>query len=168
VLALIVAAALAGPAARGQVSAFGRDARVFGGVGVGEGIGLIAIGSSPVVDVFTRDAALSLAYRSGAGDDDGRVVVSAGAGGSVRLLRLFSAVRSRPIPTSDLDVGLRVGPSFSVALGQQSDAQRARAFAVFADPFVRATRRIRGTDAFAEVGMQSPTVRVGLSARLGQ
>lgn len=130
-------------------------------------MGLVAVGASPVVDVFTRDAAFYLAYRSGEGEDDGRLVAGFGVGGSLRLLRVFSVARSRQIPTSDLDLGLRVGPSFSAALGEQSDAQRARAFAVFADPFVRGTRRVRGYNAFAEVGTQSPTFRVGLAARLG-
>jgi hypothetical protein len=163
----LVALALIAVPARSQTGVEGSGSRVFGGVGGGEGVGLVAIGSSPVLDVFTREAAVTAVYRPGAGDDDGRIVAAFGVGGGLRLLRLFSLARSRSIPTGDLDVGLRVGPSFSVGLGQQSDAQRARAFAVFADPFVRVTRRLRGRDAFAEIGTQSPVVRVGLSARLG-
>lgn len=162
---VLLALVLAATPAQGQSSVLGRDSRVYGGLGVGDGIGLVAIGSSPVVDVFTRDAALYLAYRSGG--DNGRLVAALGVGGSLRLLRLFSAARSRQIPTSDLDVGLRIGPSFSAGLGEETEAERARAFAVIADPFVRATRRVRGYDAFAEIGPQSPNVRVGVSARLG-
>lgn len=168
-LALLVAAVLASAwPAEAQGHVVGRDARVYAGVGVGSSIGVIVTGTSPVVDVFTRDAALYVVYRSGEGADDGRLVAAVGVGVGLRLLRLASIARTRGIPTGDLDVGIRVGPSFSVGLGAQSEAQRARAFAVFADPFARATRRVRGVDAFAEVGAQAPTIRVGVSASLGR
>ncbi len=153
---------------RAQGLAVNADTHIYGGVGLGEGMGLAAIGASPVFDVFTREVAVLAAYRSGGDDTDGRLSAAFGVGGGIRLLRLASIARPRSIPTGDLDVGLRVGPTFSVGLGAQTDAQRARAFAVFADPFVRVSRSVRGRSAFAELGTQAPNVRVGLSARLGR
>lgn len=145
----------------------GRDAQVYGGVGIGKGVGVVLVGSSPVLDLFTREASLGLVYRSGEGDESSRLVGSAGIGVGLRLLRVASVARSRGIPAGDLDVGLRVGPSFSAALGTPTQGQRARAFAVFADPFVRASRRVRGREAFAEVGLHAPVLRVGLTSRFG-
>ena len=166
-LVSLAAILIAGPVeAQGRL--VGRDARVYAGVGAGEGVGVVLVGSSPVLDVFTREAALSLTYRSGAEGDAGRLVTAGSVGVGVRLLRLASIARSRGIPTGDLDVGIRVGPSFSLALGNQSEAQSARAFGVFLDPFVRATRRLGRADAFVEVGPQAPNVRLGVSARLGE
>ena len=165
---LVVATTVAACPAEAQGRLVGRDARVYAGVGIGSGLGVVITGTSPIVDVFTRDAALYVAYKSGEGTDDGRLVAAAGVGVGLRLLRLASIARTRGIPTGDLDIGIRVGPSFSVGLGAQSEAQRARAFAVFADPFARATRRVRGVDAFAEIGAQAPTLRAGVSARLGR
>ena len=154
-------------AAQGRL--VGRDARVYAGAGVGEGIGGVLIGASPVLDVFTREAALTLVYRSGATDTDaGRLVGAGSIGVGLRLLRLASIARSRGIPSGDVDVGVRIGPSIALALGAQSDAQRARAFSVFADPFVRVSRRLRETDAFVELGPHSPTLRLGVSARLSE
>ena len=156
-----------GPAsAQGRL--VGRDAAVYAGVGFGQGVGVVAEGVSPVLDVFTREASVGLVYRSGTNGGSSRLVGSAGIGVGLRLLRAASIARARGIPSGDLDVGIRVGPSFSLALGDQTEAQRARAFAVFADPFVRATRRLRGVDAFLELGAHEPTLRVGVSARLGR
>ena len=168
-LAAILSLILGSKPTAAQGRLVGRDARVYGGVGVGEGIGAVLIGASPVLDVFTREAALTLTYRSGATDADaGRIVGAASVGVGVRLLRLASIARSRGIPSGDVDVGVRLGPSFALALGAQTEAQRARAFSVFADPFVRVTRRLRETDAFVELGPHSPTLRLGVSARLGE
>lgn len=166
-VALIVVLAVAVPA-RAQGLAVSRDTHVYGGVGLGEGVGLAAIAASPVFDVFTREVAILAAYRSGGDDTGARLSTAFGVGGAIRLLRIASIARPRSIPTGDIDVGLRVGPAFSVGLGAQTDAQRARAFAVFADPFVRVSRSVRGRSAFAELGTQAPNVRVGLSARLGR
>lgn len=145
----------------------GRDARVYAGGGVGKGVGVVVEGASPVLDLFTREAAFGLTYRFSDDENRARLVGSASVGVGLRLLRVASVARSRGIPTGDLDVGLRVGPSFSAALGTPSDAQRARAFAVSADPFLRATRRVRGREAFVEVGGQAPLLRAGLSTRFG-
>lgn len=153
------------PAAQGRL--VGRDARVYGGVGLGKGVGVIGIGSSPVLDVFTREATLRLVYRLPGDTDTARLVGSASLGVGLRLLRVASIARARGIPTGDLDIGLRVGPTFAAALGTPSEGQRARAFAVAADPFVRATRRVRGREAFVELGGQAPLLRAGLSSRLG-
>lgn len=152
-------------AAQGRL--IGRDAAVYAGIGVGQGVGVVAEGVSPVLDVFTREASIGLVYRGGTDAESSRLVGSAGIGVGLRLLRVASIARARGIPSGDLDIGVRVGPSFSLALGEATEAQRARAFAVFADPFVRATRRFRGVDAFAELGLHEPTLRVGVSARLG-
>jgi hypothetical protein len=166
-LALLVGTlCLAVPAfAQGRLA--GPDAQVYGGVGIGKGVGVTLVGASPVLDLFTREASLGLVFRPGEGDESSRLVGSAGIGVGLRLLRVASVARSRGIPTGDLDIGLRVGPSFSAALGTPTDGQRARAFAVFADPFVRASRRVRGREAFAELGTHAPMLRVGLTSRLG-
>lgn len=165
ITALFVFSAASG---RAQVSPVGRHTLVYGGVGAGEGVGLVVLGASSAFDVFSRDVAVLVAYRPGTDGSDGRLSTAFGVGGGIRLLRLVSVARSRSIPTGDIDVGLRIGPSFSVGLGEQTDAQRGRAFAVFADPFVRVSRSVRGRAAFAELGAQAPNVRVGLSARLGR
>ena len=158
-------AATSGAAAQGRL--VGRDTRVYGGLGVGKGIGAVVEGSSPVLDLFTREAALGLTLRFADDDNTARLVASGSVGVGLRLLRVASVARSRGIPTGDLDIGLRVGPSFSAPLSTSSDAQRGRAFAVFADPFVRATRRVRGREAFVELGGQAPLLRAGLSTRIG-
>ena len=155
-----------GASAQGRL--VGRDARVYGGLGIGKGIGAVVEGSSPVLDLFTREAAFGLTLRFADSENTARLVASGSLGVGVRLLRVASVARSRGIPTGDLDVGVRVGPSFSAPLRTPSDAQRGRAFAVFADPFVRATRRVRGREAFVELGAQAPLLRAGLSTRIGR
>ncbi len=164
-LAILVTLA---PGAVAQGRLVGRDARVYAGPGIGKGIGAVLEGSSPVLDLFTREAALGLALRFSDDENTARLVASGSVGVGIRLLRVASVARSRGIPTGDLDVGIRVGPSFSAPLGTPSDAQRSRAFAVFADPFVRGTRRVRGREAFVELGGQAPLLRAGLSTRIGR
>ena len=164
---LLAVSAVSAPAS-GQRRDVPRDTRVYAGLGVGEGIGVVAFGSSPALDVFTREASFGVVYRPGSDGDAGRLVASFGVGAGLRLLRLASVARSRSIPQGDVDVGVRVGPSFAAGLGTQSEAQRARAFAVFVDPYVRASRLIRGRAAFAEVGAHSPLLRVGLSTAVGR
>lgn len=165
---ILTAAVLMAVPASAQGRLVGRDARVYGGLGVGKGIGAVVEGSSPVLDLFTREAALGLTLRFSDDDDTARLVASGSVGVGIRLLRVASAARSRGIPTGDLDVGVRVGPSFSAALGRPSASQRGRAFAVFADPFARATRRVRGREAFLEIGGQAPLIRAGLTTRIGR
>ncbi len=167
IIVLVALLALA-PGAVAQSRLVGRDARVYGGLGVGKGIGAVVEGSSPVLDLFTREAALGLTLRFADDANTARLVASGSVGVGIRLLRVASVARSRGIPTGDLDVGLRVGPSFSAPLGSSSDAQRGRAFAIFAEPFVRATRRVRGREAFVELGGQAPLLRAGLSTRIGR
>ena len=115
-LAVVLAAAPA--AAQGRAA--GRDTRVYGGLGFGNGIGAVAEAATPVLDLFTREAALGLTLRFADDANTARLVASGSVGVGIRLLRVASVARSRGIPTGDLDVGLRVGPSFSAPLGASS------------------------------------------------
>jgi hypothetical protein len=67
----------------------------------------------------------------------------------------------------DLDLGLRLGPSFYYAFFERSAEEEARSFRVMLDTFARGTYRLGGGRVvFVEVGSQAPGLRGGLSVGL--
>lgn len=165
---LLLAVLAASPvAAQTGPDPLGSRARVYVGAGLGPGVGAIAVGTAPVLNVFTREVALYADYVPRVTGGSGRLVTSVGVGGAIRTLRIADVVQNRDPGAFDLDLGLRLGPSFYTALFEQSAESRSRAFSVMLDPFARATlRRGSGAVFFAEVGSQSPAFRAGLSTSL--
>ncbi|MDT0630166.1 hypothetical protein RQM47_03395 [Rubrivirga sp. S365] len=146
----------------------GSAPRLYVGVGALPGVGVVAFGTAPVVDVFTRELVLYADYVPRVTGGAGRLETAVGLGGAVRALRIVEIVRDSDPGPLDLDLGLRIGPSFYTAFFEQSAESRSRAFSVMLDPFARGTLRLpSGRVVFAELGAQSPSLRVGLSTALG-
>lgn len=161
-IALVVALGIAVPAS-GQ-GALGDRARVYVGGGFGPGFGVIGAASLPAVDVLTREVVLYADYVPRVTGGSGRLVTAVGVGGGIRVLRAYDIVMDRPPGRLDLDLGLRIGPSFYTAFFEQTAESRSRAFSVMLDPFARGTYRLGGGRVvFAEIGTQGPAVRAGLS-----
>ena len=168
-LLLVSLAALLGRPATAQdrPGEVGSPARVYLGAGVGPGAGVVVEGTTPILGVLTREVVAYADYVPRVTGGSGRLVTAVGVGGSVRLLRVIDVVQNRDGGPLDLDLGLRIGPSFYTAFFEQTAESRSRAFSVMLDPFVRATlRRGSGRVFFAEVGAQSPSVRAGVSTSL--
>lgn len=141
-------------------AAQGSTPRVYGAVGLAPGVGAF-VGTTQPVGFVAAEAALGVDVRF---VGTGRVLTSLGLGGSVRLARIAAEARRATPGVTDLDVGLRIGPSFYVAFGEPTAASEARAFGVMSDAFARASRRSpSGRVVFAEVGTQAPAFRIGLS-----
>ena len=128
----------------------GSRPRVYVGAGFGPGFG--AVGGATASRVT---------------GGSGRLVTAVGVGGGVRVLRALDVVRNRDAGPLDVDLGVRVGPSFYTAFFEPSAESRSRAFSVMIDPFARVTlRRPSGRVLFAEAGTQGPAFRAGLSTSL--
>ena len=160
-----LAALLARPAAaQDRPAALGSPSRVYLGAGFGPGFGVVGEATTPILGVFTREVVLYADYVPRVTGGSGRLLTAVGVGGSVQLLRVVNVVQNRDGGPLDVDVGLRIGPSFYTAFFEQTAESRSRAFSVMLDPFARATlRRPSGRVFFAEVGTQSPSFRAGLS-----
>lgn len=123
--------------------------------------------SDPIFNVFTREIVLYADYVPRVAGGSGRLVTAVGLGGSLRLLRIADVVQNRNPGPIDVDLGVRIGPSFYTAFFDETAESRSRAFSVMLDPFVRVTlRRESGRVFFAEVGPQSPSFRAGLSTSI--
>ncbi len=164
-LVLVVALLAVGAAsAQQRPDALGSPARVYLGGGFGPGFGVVAEATSPVLEVFTREVVLYADYVPRVTGGSGRLVTAVGVGGSLRVTRVLNVVRNRDGGPLDIDLGMRIGPSFYTAFFEQTAESRSRAFSVMLDPFGRVTlRRASGRVFFAEVGAQSPALRAGLS-----
>lgn len=165
--ALLLFAALAAaplPAAQEAEPTVRQSApRAYVGAGIAPGVGLVGSVSVPTLGVFTREATLYADIVPRVGGGSGRIVTAVGVGGSVQVSRALQAVQRRAPGRFDIDVGARVGPSFTSNPFEASAESRARAFSVMLDPFVRATTRASGGRLlFAEVGRQTPAFRAGL------
>lgn len=170
-LSLLLLALLLSPGLEAQTGAgpdpLGSRPRVYVGAGLGPGVGLVAEGTVPALSVFTREVAVYADYVPRVTGGSGRLVASVGLGGAVQTLRIVDLVRNQTPGPLDVDLGLRIGPSFYTAFFEQSAASRSRAFSVMLDPFARVTlRRASGRVFFAEVGTQEPSLRAGLSTSL--
>ena len=160
-LAAPVVAAQTGP------DPLGSRPRVYVGGGLGPGIGGVAMGTAPAFNVFTREVAVYADYVPRVTGGSGRLVTAVGIGGAIRTLRIADIVRDQDPGALDVDLGLRIGPSFYTAFFEQSAESRSRAFSVMLDPFARVTlRRGSGLVLFAEVGNQAPALRAGLSTSI--
>ena len=138
-----------------------QDMRLNVAVGGFPGMGVVAVHSTPILFVFTREVAVFGDYTVGGSN---RLLVAVGVGGSVQLARILEIVQNRNIGAMGLDVGIRLGPSFYYAFSEQSAEEEARSFRVMFDPFVRGTYRTRGGRVlFAEIGAGAPNLRAGVS-----
>ena len=145
----------------------GSRPRVYVGAGFGPGFGAVGGATAPVLGVFTREAVVYADYVPRVTGGSGRLVTAVGVGGGVRVLRALDVVRNRDAGPLDVDLGVRVGPSFYTAVFEPSAESRSRAFSVMIDPFARVTlRRPSGRVLFAEAGTQGPAFRAGLSTSL--
>ncbi|WP_420455877.1 hypothetical protein [Rubrivirga sp.] len=171
-LPLVLALLIASPAmAQVGPDPLGSRPRVYVGAGISPGVGGVAMGTDPVLSVFTREVAVYADYVPRVTGGSGRLVTTVGVGGAVRALRVADLVRNRNPGALDIDLGIRIGPSFYTAFFEQSAESKSRAFSVMLDPFARVTlRRPSSRVFFAEVGTQSPSFRAGLSTslRLGE
>lgn len=148
-------------------NALAQQPRLHLGAGVLPGAGVFASYSSPQLFVFTQEATLYADYRPTNADFGGRLLVSAGVGGSIQLTRLLELIRNDDTGPMGMDVGLRLGPSFFFAFNEQEAEEQARSFRVQFDPFVRGTIRTnRGTVFFAELGTTAPGLRGGIALGL--
>jgi hypothetical protein len=137
------------------------------GAGLGPGVGGVAIGSDPVLDLLTREAALYADVVPRIAGGSGRLLTAVGVGGGIRVLRVVDILQNRDPGRFDLDAGVRIGPSFYTAFFEQTAESEARAFSIMLDPFARGTVRLGARRVvFAEIGTQAPALRAGLSAQL--
>lgn len=127
------------------------------GVGVQVGFG------TPAFTVLTREGALYTEYRFNSEANDGRdgFLVGLGIGGSLRVLRALTVLADLRTGPFDLDLGLRLGPSFFFSEGE-SARNKARSFNLFAEPFVRGSARLGRRVVYAEAGTQRAHLRFGL------
>ncbi|PAP75536.1 hypothetical protein [Rubrivirga marina] len=165
----LLLALLAAPVVAAQVGPdpLGSRPRVYVGGGFGPGFGGVAMGTDPVFTVFTREVAVYADYVPRVTGGSGRLLTAVGLGGAIRTLRIADIARNQDPGALDVDLGLRIGPSFYTAFFEQSAESRSRAFSVMIDPFARVTlRRESGRVFFAEVGTQAPALRAGLSTSI--
>jgi len=138
-----------------------QDMRLHVAVGGFPGMGVVAVHSTPILFVFTREVAVYGDYTVGGSN---RLLVAVGVGGSMQLARILEIVQNRNVGAMGLDVGIRLGPSFYYAFSEQSAEEEARSFRVMFDPFVRGTYRTRGGRVlFSEIGAGAPNLRAGVS-----
>lgn len=163
-LVFLLVLAVGAATAQERPDGLGSQARVYLGGGFGPGVGIVAEATSPVLEVFTREVVLYADYVPRVTGGSGRLVTAVGVGGSLRLLRIVDVVQNQDGGPLDVDLGMRIGPSFYTAFFEQTAESKSRAFSVMLDPFGRVTlRRASGRVFFAEVGAQSPVLRAGLS-----
>lgn len=154
-------------AAQEETSPLGNRPRVYVGAGFGPGVGGVVAGTTPLFDTFTREVVLYADYVPRVVGGSGRLVTAVGVGGSIRTLRVIDVIQNRDPGPLDVDLGLRIGPSFYTAFFEETAESKSRAFSVMLDPFARVTlRRASNRVFYAEVGTQSPNFRVGLSTSL--
>lgn len=160
---LLFLLALLGPAVAAQ-DGLGAAPRVYLGAGVLPGTGAFAGYAAPRLSVFTVEGALYADYTPRVAGGSGRLLASVGAGGAVRALRIVGAVTDFEPGPLDLDLGLRLGPSFYYAFFERTAEEEARAFRVMLDSFARGTVQLGGGRVvFVELGSTAPSLRGGLS-----
>jgi hypothetical protein len=157
----LLAVLLGAAPARAQ---FGTEAERFlqAGAAVGPGLGVQAGLALPALTVLTREAVLYADYRLG-GSEEQRLLVGLGLGGSLRVLRVLVIVADVTPGPFDVDVGLRLGPSFAFSFVEETAATQARQFRLFGDTYVRGSVALRGGRIlYAELGSQPGRLRSGI------
>ena len=141
--------------------------RVQLGLGLGPGTGGFVAYSAPRLTVFTQEAALYADYTPRVVGGSGRLLAAAGLGGSVRALRIAGVVTDFEPGPLDLDLGLRLGPSFYYAFFERTAEEEARSFRIMLDTFARSTLQLGGGRVvFVELGSHAPSLRGGISLGL--
>lgn len=144
-----------------------QQSRLHVGAGALPGAGVFASYSSPKLFIFTQEATAYADYRPSGSNNDGRVLVSVGVGGSIQLMQLAALITNNERNPLGLDVGMRLGPSFYFAFDELTGDDEARSFRIQFDPFVRGTMRTNGgTVFFAELGATAPGLRGGVALGL--
>lgn len=146
------------------VAQFATPATQFLQVGLtaGPGLGTQVGFALPAATVFTREAVMYAEYRLGTQEEQ-RLLVGLGVGGSLRVLRIAYIIFDYAPGPFELDAGLRFGPSFAFSFIEETAATKARQFRLFADPFVRATVELEtGRLLYTELGTQPGSFRIGL------
>ncbi|MDX1421366.1 MAG: hypothetical protein R3181_15475 [Rubricoccaceae bacterium] len=137
------------------------------GAGVLPGTGGFVGYTAPRLTVFTVEGALYADYTPRVVGGSGRLLAAVGLGGGVRALRLAGLVSEVETDALDLDLGLRLGPSFYTAFFERTAEEEARSFRVMLEGFARGTLALgSGAVVFAELGGQAPRLRGGLSLGL--
>ncbi len=164
---LLVVLACVGPAASAQTD-LGPEPRVYLGAGIVPGVGGFAAYAAPRLSVFTLEGALYADYAPRVTGGSGRLLVAVGVGGGLRALRIAGIVTNFEPGPLDVDVGLRLGPSFYYAFSETTAEEEARSFRVMLEAFARGTLRLgAGRVVFVELGGQAPNLRGGLALRFG-
>ena len=163
VCGLLPVPSVAQPAADG----LGAGPRVYLGAGVLPGTGGFAAYAAPRLAVFTVEGALYADYTPRVVGGSGRLLVAVGVGGGVRALRIAGILTDAEPGPFDVDLGLRLGPSFYYAFFERTAEEEARSFRVMAEGFARGTLALgSGRVVFVELGGQAPALRGGLSLGL--
>ena len=137
------------------------------GAGVLPGAGVFVGYAAPRLAVFTVEGALYADYTPRVVGGSGRLLTAVGLGGGVRALRIAGLVTDLEPGPLDLDLGLRLGPSFYYAFFERTAEEEARSFRVMLEAFARGTLQLGGGRvAFVELGGQAPNLRGGLSVGL--
>jgi hypothetical protein len=166
-LLLLVLLVAVRPAAAQEVLGIPDAPVLWLGAGTVPGIGVHANYTTPLLTLLTREATFYADFTPRVDGEEGELLVAAGVGGSVRLLRMAALTAEADLSRADLDLGLRFGPAFLFALYEQTASSRARSFRIFLDPFVRGAYQLgSGRVLYVELGAQDPSLRVGIGLGL--
>ncbi|MEM9665138.1 MAG: hypothetical protein AAF970_09400 [Bacteroidota bacterium] len=113
-------------------------------------------------NVFIREAVLYTHITPGVLSDRRRLQATLGVGGAIRALNVARLVANITNTNNDLDLGVRVGPSLAFAT-EETRADKNQRFNLFIEPFLRLTTRLRNNQVlYTELGIQQPSLRIGL------
>lgn len=160
-LALLVTLALAlVTAADAQAQMASGQGHVQVGLGVIPGVGLQAVYVQPRA-LYTIEGAVYADFSPSFAGGEGSIQLSGAVGGALRAFGIVRALGNPAYSNSDLDVGLRLGPSLFFALGESSRSENP--FSLFLEPYGRfATELAPNRTGFIELGLQRPILRAGV------
>jgi len=142
-----------------QVSVI-EDRHVQLGIGIIPGAGIQAGYINPR-SFYTIEGILYVDASPQFAGGEGGVQISAGLGGSIRIFGFLRSIGSPGYNTTDLDVGLRFGPSLYFAYGTSS--RNENPFSFFVEPFIRFSSSFGSRRMFyLEGGFNRPLLRGGL------
>ena len=129
------------------------------GIGIFTGIGLQAGYINPR-SFYTVEGILYVDVSPQFAGGEGSFQVSGGLGGSLRVFGIMRSIGSQGYSRTDLDIGLRFGPSLYFAFGESSRDENP--FALCLEPFVRFTSTSGNNRMFfLEGGFNRPFLRGG-------